>query len=312
MMAYMTEGRILLEAGHQRLVKARHGYVLYNRNDTVIGRSIEVYGEYFESEVRVFRNFATTGDVVLDIGANIGTHTLALARLVGAQGLVFAFEPQRIVFQTLCANMAINSLDNVHCINAVVGARADKLNLADPDPRVPNNFGGVPVAMLSGAPQAAPVDCVVLDDYLNLDRLKLIKIDVEGMEADVLRGARQTLARFRPIIYVENDSADRSPELLSLLREYGYDCYWHLPPFASSSNFLESTEQLFPVAFVDRGGTHFDGIGFAVNLLCVHSSVDTPVKGLKPAKNPEEHPFRREHVHLFAGSGGSAVPIIKE
>ncbi|TFG83046.1 MAG: FkbM family methyltransferase, partial [Chromatiales bacterium] len=77
----MTQGRILLEAGH--------GYVLYNKNDT-------------------------------DIGANIGTHTLALARLVGQQGLVFAFEPQRIVFQTLCANMALNSLDNVHCINSAV------------------------------------------------------------------------------------------------------------------------------------------------------------------------------------------------
>lgn len=312
MITSMTEGRILLEAGHQRLVKARHGYVLYNRNDTVIGRSIEVYGEYFESEVQVFSHFVATGDVVLDIGANIGTHTLALARLVGAQGLVFAFEPQRIVFQTLCANMAINSLDNVHCVNAVVGARPHKLTLADPDPHVPNNFGGVAVAMLAGAPQAAPVDCVVLDEYLNLGRLKLIKIDVEGMEAEVLRGARQMLARFKPVLYVENDSVDKSPELLSLLQEYGYNCYWHLPLYANSGNFLKSTEQMFPVAFVDRGETHLDGIGFAVNLLCVHSSFNTQVNGLKPATSPQEHPFRREHVHLFAGSGSTGVPVIKE
>lgn len=307
----MAAGRILLEAGHQRLVRARHGYVLYNVNDTVIGRSVEVYGEYFESEVSVFRHFVTAGDVALDIGANIGTHTLALARLVGPQGLVFAFEPQRIVFQTLCANMALNSLDNVHCINAVVGESSGTLRLSDPDPHVANNFGGVQVAMISGAPEAAPVERVVLDDFLNTGRLKLIKIDVEGMEAEVLRGARRTLARFKPILYVENDTVDKSPELLSLLKESGYRCYWHLPRYASSQNYFESTEQMFPVAFVDRGDTYLGAIGFAVNLLCVHASLGIPIEGLRPLIDPEEHPFKREHVHLFSGSGASAVPVMK-
>jgi FkbM family methyltransferase len=310
-MASMKDARILLEAGHQRLAKARHGYVLYNKNDTVIGRSIEVYGEYFESEVNVFRHFVTAGDVVLDIGANIGTHTLALARLVGPQGLVFAFEPQRIVFQTLCANMALNSLDNVHCINAVVGETPARLGLSDPDPHIPNNFGGVQVAMLAGAPQAAPVDCVVLDDFLAIGRLRLIKIDVEGMEAEVLRGASQTLARFKPILYVENDCVDKSPELVSLPKECGYHCYWHLPPYASSHNYFESTEQMFPVGFVDRGDTCLGAVGFAINLLCVPASLGLPVEGLRPATDPDEHPLKREHVHFFSGSGNGAVPVIK-
>jgi len=307
----MTEGAILLETGHQRLVRGRHGYVLYNRNDTVIGRSIEVYGEYFESEVNVFRRFCTVGDVALDIGANIGTHTLALAGLVGPQGLVFAFEPQRIVFQTLCANIALNSLDNVHCINAAVGASPGTLKLFDADPNVPNNFGGVRVAMLAGAPGAAPVERLKLDDFLEIDQLKLVKIDVEGMEADVLRGASRILARFRPILYVENDTVASSPELISLLHESGYRCYWHLPPFANSRNYFGSAETLFPVAFVDRGEEYLGAIGFAVNLLCVHASLEIPVEGLRPCTDPAEHPFRREHVQLFAGSGSKAVPVIK-
>lgn len=269
----MTQGRILLEAGH--------GYVLYNKNDT-------------------------------DIGANIGTHTLALARLVGQQGLVFAFEPQRIVFQTLCANMALNSLDNVHCINSAVDETSGTLRLFDPDPHVPNNFGGVQLAMITGAPQAAPVERLVLDDFLNTDRLKLIKIDVEGMEAEVLRGARRTLARFKPILYVENDSVDKSPELVSLLEDSGYRCYWHLPGYASSNNYFESTEQMFPVAFVDRGDTYLDAIGVAVNLLCVHASLGMPVERLRPLTDREEHPFKREYVHLFSGSGDAAVPVIKD
>jgi FkbM family methyltransferase len=292
-------------------VKGRYGFILYNRNDTVIGRSIEVYGEYFESEVNVFRRFCTPGDVALDIGANIGTHTLALARLVGPGGLVFAFEPQRIVFQTLCANMALNSLDNIHCINAAVGATAGTLKLFDADPNVPNNFGGVQVAMLAGAPRASPVDRLRLDDFLDIDRLRLIKIDVEGMEAEVLRGARDILERFKPVLYVENDNVAGSAELVALLHECGYRCYWHLPPFANARNFFGSTEALFPVAFVDRGEDYLGAIGFAVNLLCVHASLEIPVEGLRPCTDPAEHPFRREHVRLFAGSGGAAVPVIK-
>lgn len=88
---------LLGDAGSNRLVRARHGFMLYSRFDTVVGRSIEYYGEYFESEV------------VIDVGANIGAHTLALARIVGPTGRVLAFEPVRTIHQVLCANMALNS-----------------------------------------------------------------------------------------------------------------------------------------------------------------------------------------------------------
>lgn len=308
----MPEARVLLEEGHQRLIKARHGYVLYNRNDTVIGRSIEMYGEYFESEVNVFRRFVEAGDVALDIGANIGTHTLALARLTGAQGFVQAFEPQRLVFQTLCANMALNSLTNVHCVNAVVGEQAGTLRMTDADPRQSNNFGGAQVAALAGAPQGPPVTRIVLDDFLDVDRLKLIKIDVEGMESEVLRGARRTLARFKPLLYVENAFADKSPELVALLQELGYRSYWHLARFFRRDNFFGCSDPLFPLAFVDRGDEFLDAIGFAVNLVCLHESLSATIEGLRPLTDPREHPFRRDCVHLFSGSAPNGIPVIRE
>lgn len=76
------------------LVRARHGTMLVPRNDTVVARSLLEYGEYFESEVELFDHLCGPGDSVADIGANLGAHTLALARRVGPAGSVLAVEPQ--------------------------------------------------------------------------------------------------------------------------------------------------------------------------------------------------------------------------
>jgi FkbM family methyltransferase len=308
----MNHPRLLLEQGHQRLIKARYGNVLYNRNDTVIGRLIETYGEYFEAEVNIFRAFVAPGDVVIDVGANIGVHALALASLVGPSGVVFAFEPQRLAFQTLCANMALNSLDNAHCVNAAVSDSAGTLRLSDANPDAPNNFGGVALSTAAGPPRSPPVPQLVLDDYLAVDRLKLVKIDVEGMEAAVLRGARRTLAAFKPVLYVENDRVENSPELISLLGELGYHLYWHLPVYVTGDNFFGSVEKLFPIGLVDRGGAHLDGVGFAVNLLCIHASLNIPLDGLRRVTNPLEHPYRRDCTQLFSGNDGAGIPVLRE
>lgn len=308
----MTDRRIFLEEGHQRLIRARHGYLLYNRNDAVVSRLLESYGEYMESEVDVFRRFVSAGDVVLDVGANIGMHTLALARLVGPRGFLFSFEPQRLAFQTLCANVALNSLDNVHCVNAAVAESRARLSVSDPDPNVPGNFGGISLDQLTRSRSAAPVEQVALDDYLTVGQLKLIKIDVETMEAAVLRGARATLDRFKPVLYVENGYVTESPGLVSLLRECGYRCYWHLATYWAADNFFGNEERLYPVAFVDRGTEHLDAVGFAVNMLCVHGSFDVPIQGLREIADPLEHPFRRSYTHLFSGEGAAGIPLINE
>ena len=87
--------------------------MLYNEHDIYIGRSLDLYGEFSEGECDVFRQLIQPGWTVLELGANIGSHTVFLAKRVGPSGRVIAFEPQRIVFQTLCANIALNNLLNV-------------------------------------------------------------------------------------------------------------------------------------------------------------------------------------------------------
>src|SRR5579862_896137 len=96
-----------------RLKDCRHGRMLFNVNDQYVGRSLDLYGEYSEGEIDFFKQVVQPGDTVLEIGANIGSHTVFFAKAVGREGTVQAFEPQRLIFQTLCANIALNNLENV-------------------------------------------------------------------------------------------------------------------------------------------------------------------------------------------------------
>ena len=89
-------------------VDAKYGRMLYNPNDKYIGRSLNLYGEFSEGEIALFRQLIKPGFVVLDIGANIGCHTVFMAQAMENSGRVIAIEPQRLTHQLLCANVALN------------------------------------------------------------------------------------------------------------------------------------------------------------------------------------------------------------
>ncbi len=239
----MTDIPKLLDgSGFNQLVRARHGYFLYNRNDVYIGRSLETYGEYSEGEVRLFRQVLKPGDVVVEAGSNIGAHTVPIAKIVGPQGTVHAFEPQPIVFQTLCANVALNSLFNVRCHNMALGESGGELRMPPISYEQPNNFGGIG---LDANASGTPVPVARLDDALKLDRLKLLKADVEGMELQLIRGGAGTIQRLRPLLYVENDREDKSPLLLRTLGQLGYRLYWDFPALFDPQNFAGRGDDVF-------------------------------------------------------------------
>src|SRR5882724_6319724 len=121
----------------------RHGDMLYNVNDRYIGRSLDLYGEWAEAELELLGLFIKPGDSVVDVGANLGTHTVFFAHKAGARGAVFAFEPQRVVFQLLCANLALNGLTNVHAYHAAVSRQKGTTSVPDVAYDDAGNFGGV-------------------------------------------------------------------------------------------------------------------------------------------------------------------------
>lgn len=165
--------------------------------------------------------------VFVDVGAHIGIYSFALRPLCAR---VIAFEAQRLLYNLLCGSIAINGWTNVFAQNVCVGDKFTRTEQPQFDPWQSLNWGSVEFGPEQREPigqerQHDParveyVPVVPLDSY-ELERVDVLKIDVEGMEAAVIRGARLTIARCRPILVVEHIKSDLD-ELNSLIQDMGY------------------------------------------------------------------------------------------
>ncbi len=242
------------------VTESRYGQMIYNRNDIYIGKSFEKYGEFSYGEAHLFESVLKPGMTVVEIGANIGSHTICLSQLVGDTGRVYALEPQRLVFQLLCGNMAINSALNVECLQAAAGSEKGSIMVPELDPRASNNVGGLG---LGGFDSGKEVPVMTIDS-LGLKQCHFIKADVEGMEEDALRGAEETIKRCKPILYVENDREKNSADLVSYIDSLDYQMFWHIPRLFNEDNHKQDSENIFK-----NIASH--------NMLCLHKSVKANV-----------------------------------
>ncbi|MGF1579097.1 MAG: FkbM family methyltransferase [Gemmataceae bacterium] len=264
--------------GFNAVVKGKHGYFVFNKNDIYVGEALRKYGEYSENEVDLFRQICQPGLYVAEVGANLGAHTVPLAQLVGPQGRIFAFEPQRIVFQTLCANVAINSLENVECYQVAVAAEKGHVLIPDIRYDQKGNFGGVSVRAFQ---QGRKVPTEKLDDLLSeVPQLHFCKIDVEGMESEVLQGGKNLIEKFKPILYLENDRPEKSKELIELLWSMEYKLFWHLPLLYNRNNYAGDEEDIYHNIV-------------SMNLLCIHNSLKMNLQGFHEVADSDFHPMRR-------------------
>ncbi len=221
----------------------RFGKIMYNVLDLYVGKSLKLYGEYSPGESALFSDILQPGDVVVEVGANIGAHTIRLAQLVGKEGKVIAFEPQRLCFQLLNGNVAINSLTNVYTYQKCVGASEGSVIVPELSPDEIHNWGGVSLENAS-RDKGERVERIILDS-LNLAKCKLLKIDVEGMELQVLQGAVKLLDKCQPLIYMEVDREDKKANLTTFLCERGYKIYEHNPPLYSDNNYFSNPHNEF-------------------------------------------------------------------
>lgn len=228
------------------LASTDQGTLIVNRNDfrilgqTAIGVGYQLLSKSsYDAEELVFLSWKLddllaqrgSGVVVVDCGANIGVHTISLATKMRSWGSVIAIEPQERLFYALCGNIALNNCTNARAIWSAVGAEVGSMQAPLPDYTKPGSFGSLELRIGETTEyigqsisyidrEMVPVPTITIDS-LCLSRLDLMKIDVEGMEEDVIRGAKETILRHKPLIFAEWIKTKREV-IESLLSEFGY------------------------------------------------------------------------------------------
>jgi len=217
-------------------------------NNDLISKVMRFYGEWGENSLSLIKEFISVGDTVVDVGANIGTFSVAMAKMVGSQGKVLAYEAQRRVFYNLCSNLLVNGCFNVNAKQCLVGSSPGeaRLNMSDhaaPPDRIINR-GGMRFVDALERPHNT-YDSQDLINITNLDRelmalqsCSLIKIDVEGAEALVVQGGAKAIAKHRPILYLECGSQKLLEQLQPLLETLYYQCFWHASLHYNSNNYF--------------------------------------------------------------------------
>ena len=233
-------------------VKGRHGLFKFISNDEHMGTALRKYGEFSEIELSIIKKFIKPGDYVFDIGANIGLLTVPFAKIVGNNGKVFSFEPQLFVYDVLNKNIELNNLINAETFHNGVGSRKTQIMIDEMDFSKLGNFGGFTLSDKYKNSDCGTikyenknmVNILKLDDFLNLPKCNFIKVDVELMEIDVLKGGEKLLKKFKPILWLENHQSYPN-DLNEYLLQRDYTPYWCATRLFNPDNFNLDNQNVF-------------------------------------------------------------------
>ncbi len=231
-------------------VKGKHGVFSFCHFDEYIGLSLREYGEFSEIELSLMSKFIMKDDVVFDIGSNIGAFTVPFAKKVGEFGQVYAFEPQRVIYDILQDNVNKNKLKNVKIFNVGMGKKKEELELNEIDYSKVGNFGGVSFKYDSSSftknikNKKYKVKIINLNEFMEIEKCNFMKIDVELMELDILTGGKNFLEKFKPILWIENHQFYPN-EINKFLLENDYNAYWAYSNIFNESNYFINDNNYF-------------------------------------------------------------------
>ena len=227
-------------------IDARYGvFDLPDWRDDLIIKSLRKYGEWAEEEIKVISQFILPGSTIIDAGAFIGTHARAFSYHVGHEGIVYAFEPQRNVFSYLEKNCGNAEIKNIFCFNYALGAFNGLAKIGN----ISDKNRGATSLILEGMSihssensDFANVKCL---DNFNVERIDFIKADIEGMEFDLLMGAKIKIEKHRPVIFTEVNSLNNSCHLFFWAQENNYNMYGLLSKAFNENNFYGEKDNIF-------------------------------------------------------------------
>jgi FkbM family methyltransferase len=216
-----------------------HGTMACLKNDAVLGQWLKKYGEWSQGENIIMSNFVSKGDIVIDIGANIGTTVLSLSKQVSSEGKVLAFEPQSLMAQCLQTNLTLNDITNVVVDSAAVSNKNGWTFLNDA------TFSGIGRYGEAGISDTGTRIKTIKLDEVEVPKCSLIKIDVESYEWEVIQGGQKFLRKHKPVLYMEaKNNVDGTKKYLKWLFDNGWRCYWHFAYWFRKNNYKNNSNDL--------------------------------------------------------------------
>lgn len=263
----------IIQSGNVRVKQCKHGDFAYNTKDTVIGASLDAYGEYAEAELALASQVLRPGAKVIDVGANIGLHSVFYSKTVGKEGEVFAFEPSHLNYFFLMTNLTINNAFNVTPVKAAIGTeRPLFLPVNKVDDEI--NHGELKTSTIDSGDEVEKCAVFNLDD-IGLDYCNLVKIDVEGNEADVMKTGERLFTTHRPFVIAE--CQENQKELLQILFDIDYNIYWAPSPNFNPQNYYENNSCIFK-----------DPNSGVINVFAFPKEIDITISHLTQIKKPTD------------------------
>jgi FkbM family methyltransferase len=230
---------VLASTHHGSMLVNRHDYHLVGSSGYGLGYQLLNSSVYDPHEVDIAKklllarkqNFGD-GVVALDCGANMGVHTIEWARLMTGWGSVVAIEAQERIFYALAGNIAMNNCFNARAIWSAVGEESGTIGVPVPDYFSPSSFGSLEIRKKEtnefigqniNYENTQPVSLITIDG-MNFQRLDFVKIDIEGMEIEALKGAYESIRKFRPLMMIEKIKSNET-EITDLLLGNGYQIF---------------------------------------------------------------------------------------
>lgn len=241
--------------------KYKHGVFSYYENDKYIGKSLSEYGEWSEAEVNLIKQLVNNNENIVEIGSNIGTHTVPLAKHLSSGGRIFAFEPQSQNYKLLLDNIKDNEIKNVEVLKLALSSKEGEAFMNKFDEEKTSNYGDARIFSNNSENfekvLVKTLDQIFYDKSLEKFSVKLIKCDTQGQELNIILGSEKIIEKYKPFLYLENDDIVMSKNLIEKIKSMGYILFWHKPPLFNPNNFLKNPNNIFPniVSF---------------NMFCVH------------------------------------------
>jgi FkbM family methyltransferase len=254
---------------------------LYPAGDRPIGRALSLAGEFARPEVEFLGEQLPADGVMYDIGANLGTVAIPIARY-RPKARIYAFEAQQGIHKLLSRNVGLNGLTNVQTFPWAVGEIDGSVDFPAPPLTSVGNFGGV--GRDAKISMTAPVPMKRLDSLEGMPPPNLLKIDVEGFDLEVVQGGLELLRKHKPVVFYESLRPAKTAELNALMLAEGYRLFWFFAPYITPANL--------------RGVKLKQGLRGDMNVAAMPPGID-PVWPLTALRDPKEQMANRAGDHTY-------------